>query len=264
MKHKLNPLQQFVLFLSIYAIAAISQNPYLEVFIHLGATVGFSLVLFYIFTKLFKKKKNVWNTLATALIMFLVLDFGTDIAGFAWDSPDLLNALLAMLIAMVYKFFFEYKGKPIINPVVFAILLLASILALFPEMKPPFASWWGASFSEPFTLVLILAWIAVGVKTWRKWPLLLSFLAAYAAYSLIYQSVEYFQFFFSTATLYFIAAVMLIEPKTSPIKTNHQIICGIVAGMTYGFVLNYGALVAIAVMNLCNFVLTQLPKKKAA
>ena len=177
MKHKLNPLQQFTLFLSVYALFAtffqldfslgFSANQW--IMWHLIATLGFGFGLFYVFTRFFKKKKSIWNTVATCLIIFLVLHPGTSMAA-------LLYPLVATLIAITYKFFFEYKGKPIINPVVFSLLVLASITALLPSLENPFVSWWGASFEEPLALVLLVAWIFTGLRTWRKLPLLISFL----------------------------------------------------------------------------------------
>ena len=52
---------------------------------------------------------------------------------------------------------------------------------------------------------------------------------------------------------------MLVEPKTSPVKINHQIICGILTAVVYAALVNFkvgsAELLAIAIMNLVNFKL---------
>lgn len=254
MKFKLNPLQQFTLFLAVYSGFAVWFNFGETVIWHLAATLGFGVALFYLLSAITKKKKSIWNTVATALIIFLLLNPGAEI-----------HALIAMGIAVPYKFFFEYKGKPIINPAVFALLLLISVVSLFPEMKSPFVSWWGASFGEPLAVTLLLVWILAGLGAWKKWPLFLSFLIPYAAFTYFYGGFDFTKFIFTSGTIYFLAGVMLIEPKSSPVFSRQQILCGACAAVAYSALFYYkvgGAeLIAIAVMNLLNFAINRLPAK---
>ncbi|MDP4008454.1 MAG: hypothetical protein Q8P68_04665 [Candidatus Peregrinibacteria bacterium] len=258
LKNKLNPLQQFTIFLSIYSVVATGFNFSNEVILHLLATLGFGVVLFYVLQKISKKKKSIWNTIATCLIIFLILGFSEDIAEFIYS-------LLATFIAVIFKFFFEWKGRPIINPAVFALLVLVSVAALIPGMESPFISWWGASFKEPLALVLLLVWVLSGLNVWKKWPLFVSFLVPYAALVYFLQGEEFFEFIFTSGTIFFFAAIMLIEPKTSPIKRNQQIICGILTAIVYPALMYYGAsnteLLSLAAMNLLNFGFILYPRK---
>ena len=269
MKYKLNPLQRFVLFLVVYAsFAAVSYADFSlglsfnqQIIWHLFATLGLGVALFYFFTKVWGKKKSIWNTIATALILFLIVNPG-------YELFHIFYPLAATLIAITYKFFFEYKGRPIINPVVFAILLLVSITILIPGVELPFISWWGASFMEPLALLLVAVWILAGLNVWKKWYLFGSFMAVYAVFVYFSGGMEFLKFVFTTGNIYFFAAVMLIEPKTSPVKKNQQLVCGVFTGLAYAALLyydvNYAALIAIAAMNVLNFAMSKAPKKKSA
>lgn len=254
MKFKLNPLQQFTLFLAVYSGFAVWFNFGKDVLWHLAATLGFALVLFYALSAVSKKEKVVWNTVDTSLIIFLILNFEQ-----TFNSP--WYAIAAVFIAVTYKFFFEYKGKPIINPTVFALLLLTSIAGVIPGAEPALVSWWGASFAEPLAVTLLLAWILFGLGRWKKWPLFLSFIIPYAVFTYFYEWIDFTKFIFTTGTIYFFAAVMLVEPKTSPVLTRNQIIAGIFTAIVYSALLYFGvgvsALIAIAAMNLLNFIMSR-------
>lgn len=256
MKFKLNPLQQFTLFIAGYSVVVILFNMGQYIFLHLLATLGFGLALFFAFTSISGKKKSVLNTVATSLIIFLLLDYQHS------GSYLIYSPLIATFIAISYKFFLEYKGRPIINPTVFALLVLVSIFRIVPmTFENPLATWWGASFREPFAAILLLVWILTGLGVWKKWPLFLSFVIPYAVFTYLFGGFEFTQFVFTTGTIYFLAGIMLVEPKTSPVKTNHQIACGIFAAVVYGALIYYQAdnseLIAIAAMNLLNFMMSR-------
>lgn len=266
MKFKLNPTQQITLLLSIYTIGAILLNLRTQVFLHLLATLGFSLILFGIFTFISKKKKNIWNTIISALIIFLVLHYGS-------DTQDLIYPLIATFVTVFSKFFLELKGLPIINPVVLGLLttyLLGSLIAL---LKPPFISWWGTSYqgffngySIPIALILIIIWIVLSLNKWRKYALLVTFLLAHAI--LIFARTpefEFLKFTFSDATIYFFAAIMLIEPKSSPMLKSQQFIYAILAAISYNLLAHFNVthfdLIAIAIANLYFFLARSIKAK---
>lgn len=82
-------------------------------------------------------------------------------------------------------------------------------------------------------------WIVLGLRKWRKYPAFFSFLIAYAVTFIILMVPnlrfdlpwEALQFTYTDATIYFMAGIMLIEPKTSPLKKSHQIGYGAVGGV---------------------------------
>ncbi len=262
MKFKLNPLQKITAILSIYSLAAILINLDQEVIYHLFATVGFALLLFVIFSKLSGKKKNIYNTLISSLIIFLVLHYGV-------ETKDLIYPLLATFITIFTKFFLELKGSPIINPVVFGLLLAHLLTMIIPGLEPLFISWWGAGYSYngiPIALIIIAVWILLLFKTWRKFPALISFLALHAIIIAAQQDIEFLKFTFTDATIYFFASIMLIEPRTSPILKKDQIIYGILAALVYNGLkyigLNHFDLLAIVVANLYFFIQKQQKLKR--
>lgn len=255
MKYKLNNLQEFLLWLSIFSASAIFCNPTKAVFLHLITTLGFGIALFYILTFITKKKKSLINTIATSLIIFLTLHYGLETQNIAYD-------LIVTAIAIFYKFFFEYKGSPIINPTVFSLLIVAIASQLLHLENELFVSWWGASFNGYISLILILPWLIYGTYKWKKIPTFLTFLITHGIIALIMWHAKIFnldtlKFIFTDSTLYFYIVVMLIEPKTSPFKIKDQIIYGLIAVIAYNLFnylhLAYFELLAIAVANLYNF-----------
>ncbi len=288
MKLKLNPLQKVTAVLAIYALGAILVNLGQDVIYHLLITVGFSLVLFFIFSKLSGKKKNIYNTLISSLIIFLVLHYGT-------ETSELIYPLLATFITIFSKFFLEIKGSPIINPVVFGLLLTYFITLLVPSLEPLFISWWGSSYSYsiaydtgnyfldtpiPIALIIVAVWILFFLKTWRKYPTLISFLLLHAAILFIQDfffsqatgidkkcDTTFLCFTFTDATIYFFASIMLIEPRTSPILKKGQIVYGTLAALTYNLIRYLGYahfdLIAIAIANLYFFISKKLKAKKS-
>lgn len=264
MKLKLNPLQKVTAVLAIYALGAILVNLNQDVIYHLLATVGFGTILFFVFSKLSGKKKNIYNTLISSLIIFLVLHYGI-------ETTDLVYPLLATFITIFSKFFLEIKGSPVINPVVFGLLLTYFITTLVPSLEPLFISWWGTAYSYneiPIALIIIAIWILFFFKTWRKYPILISFLLVHAVVIYFQQGLDSLKFIFTDATIYFFASIMLIEPRTSPILKKEQIIYGFLAVLAYNLIKYLGYahfdLLAITIANLYFFISKKLKTKKTS
>lgn len=253
MKLKLNPIAQLTLLLSIYSLAAILVNlhSFTKTILHLLATVGFSIVLFYIFKFITKKAKNLYNTVISALIIFLICHHFL-------DFKEIIYPLLATFIAVFSKFFLQPKGLPVINPAVLGLLLTYLISKILPGMDEAFISWWGTAYKYSFTisdkiyqipiaLILIAGWIMFQLKTWRKFPVLVTFLLANAVVFFLrsiwttdFQSIlTTLKFTYTDASIYFFSAIMLIEPKTSPILKKDQIFYAIVAVIIYNILAHF-------------------------
>ena len=254
MNFKLDPIKRFCLFLTIFTGAAVGYNWSSDVLLHLAATLGFSLVLYTFYTWISSKHKNVWDTVITAEIIFLLLHPGN-------LSVALAFPLMAVFIAETLKFFIEWKGSPIVNPAAAGLLLTAGAAALM-GWQLPFVSWWGASFwalpiGVSVSLILMVLWIVAGFNVWRKWPIFLSFLLAFALLQLADGvSAADLKFMYLDSTVYFVAAVMLPEPKTSPFLPWKQVVYGVFAaallfGLYYAQI-PYAALFAIVGANLLN------------
>lgn len=264
MKFKLSPIQETALFLGAYSLLAIGLNLKEEVFLHLLATVLWAGVLYWIFSFTTAKHKNIWNTLVTSEILFLILHYGGGAQAF-W------LAFLATTFAVTQKFFFEYKGSPVINPTVFGILVVSVISALSVQLETPFVSWWGVSFAgigAYLSLGLMLLWILTGLRRWNKVPVILSFLVVNAIAMLLRgESMGSLQFVYTDATLYFLTGIMLIDPKTSPLNRKDQMIFGGVAAtalnLFYYLSSPHPAILAIGVANMAKVVMDELRRKKS-
>lgn len=259
MQFKLDPIKRCALFLILFAGAALGFAWSNQVLLHLVATLGFSLVLYAFYSWVSNKHKNVWDTVITALILFLVLHYGTGLS-------DLVFPLVATFIAITIKFFVEYKTFPIVNPAAAALLLTALVLAFVPGMDAPFVSWWGASFRGYLSLALIAVWILVGLYQWKKWQTVLSFLVVFAVGLLLRgQGWESVQFALTNSMVYFYVTIMLVEPKTSPFRPGEQVAYGVFCAavltvLTY-YQAPYPELFALIAANLAFFGKRIMPKK---
>lgn len=265
---KYNPFAKTVYFLSILALAAIAVNlwnnsdpnpiPYL---LHLVTTVGFAIPLFYLFQKLSGKKKELKNTIITTLIIFLILHYGI-------SDLNYVTTLIATFVAVFSKFYLEPRSMPIVNPAVLGILVAAGISYLIPSLGNPLVSWWGASFMGYFSLIIIALWVLFGFSKWRKWPLFITFIIAQAVFFAIRgESLNGLIGIFTDSTIYFLATIMLADPKTSPILKSQQVIFALIAAASYNFFLHFGLpyfdMLAIALANL-GFALMRFLKMKSA
>lgn len=119
-----------------------------------------------------------------------------------------------------------------------------------------FVSWWGVSFEGYISLALIATWIIFGLKTWKKWPIFALFLLTHFFF-LAFQDLATARFIFTDATIYFLTAIMLIEPKTSPFSRKEQIIYAFIAAAVYNMLFHlhiaHYELYAIAAANFYYF-----------
>jgi len=266
MNFKLDPIKRFCLFLSIFTAGAVAYNWSTDVLMHLAATLGFGLVLYTFYTWISSKHKNVWDTVISCEIIFLLLHPANLLAALAFP-------VMAVFIAETLKFFVEWKSSPIVNPSAAGLLLTAGAAALM-GWQLPFVSWWGASyFVLPFgvslSLILVALWVVGGFYVWKKWPVLVSFLLAFGLFQFIRGlEVASLQSIALDSTVYFIAAIMLPEPKTSPFLPWKQVAYGVIAaglcvGLSY-LQVPYAELFGIVGANLFNAGLKWKPSPKLA
>lgn len=261
MKLKLSQIQIITLFLGIYALLAAFFSKSSTTFITLFFDIALATTLFQVLKAITKKPKIYLNTIISALIIFIVLH-GQPLGDETMHHHFLMHAL-AITIAVASKFFLEPKGLPIINPAVLGLLAT--------QPFTPFVSWWGANFQGYFSLALIAIWILFFFKSWRKFPLLLTFLAAHAItlYFTQQDTAQLLYTFTRDATIYFFASIMLCEPKSSPFLKKQQIIYALIAVAIYNtlshFNISYFELWAIFAANIY-YAITRyasIPKKIA-
>lgn len=265
---KLKPIHKTILLLGVYALFGVllrfvrvsdagwnldfQQAP--EVFGSLFLIFGISLVFHFLAEIIQEKKlqksnpeakiikKSYANTLVSALILFMVINY-------TLGGGQYLTLILATLITMTARFFLRFRGLPIFNPVALGLVITFLLAKLIPALPDPFISWWGTSYQlhllgenviYHFSLALffVLVWIFFGLYKWRKYPILLTFLGGHLIFQLLFLALgnieaSFFEFTFTDATTYFFASVMLVEPRTSPMVKKQQIIYGLVAVLAF-------------------------------
>lgn len=237
---KLPSTRTFMVFLLIYTaldLFLVREN-FLWLVIYLLVTLGSGFIFWLIAGKITGKKKDWQNLVISGLIVFLVWHYGV-----VWDISTplpwvyLVWPMVAMLGAVLVKFFGYYKNAvSLLNPAA-AGLLLATLAVWISEQfagtSYGFISWWGVNAGGWPTLILALFWTLFGTWKFRKQALVLSFLLFYAAGLFISQHIGLLTYTFTDATIYFLAAVMLAEPKSSPALPKQQMLTGVLAGIFF-------------------------------
>lgn len=270
-KFKVPPLQSFTIILSIYTLCALLHNLQKETFIHLGICLGGGLVFFFLFSYLFKKPKNIYNTVISCLIIFLLwnpISINASNISESFLGWALTFALVGLAVS--FKFFLEYKNISWINPAVFGLLMVSFFNRIFQLSPFSFTSWWGASYGSfdvlswqganygiSISFILIILYLLAGFHHWRKWWIIAVFLLGNALFIGGTFGLERLLFVFTDATIYFLALIMLVDPKSSPVSRAEQIFYGGIALLCYQlfFYLNLPEydLLAIFAANLLNF-----------
>ncbi|MCM8809501.1 MAG: RnfABCDGE type electron transport complex subunit D [Candidatus Omnitrophica bacterium] len=206
-----NIKNQLVLMLSILAIIGIFQqgvkHSLPQVLISTFAAAGLDCFLSYI-----KYNKRFFPTSAviSGLIISLVLSPGVN-----WYIPA-----FASVVAIGSKHIIRIKGKHIFNPANLGLLVSMFIFKAY-------LVWWGASI--PLLVFIMGVFIVYKIKCFH---LVLSFLITQyillGAYFLlkgypVWNAILVANFFF--------VFVMLVEPKTSPVKRVGRIVYGVLTGI---------------------------------
>ncbi|TDF94440.1 RnfABCDGE type electron transport complex subunit D [Paenibacillus piri] len=179
--------------------------------------VAASLAADFTCSHVVKKKRGLPDgAVITGLIIALIL---------STTAPWYIVAATSM-IAILSKYIFVYKKKPIFNPAAFGLLL--SIL-LFRTGQ----SWWGAFGDLPsWTIVFLLIGGYTVTNRVNKFPQVFSFLGTYFILLLIMgilhvgDAADALRPPFINASLFF-ALFMLTDPPTSPAKEKDQVIFGV-------------------------------------
>ncbi len=218
-----------------------------------GLLVGISLAMFWPLKKWWQPKKKAVHALISTLMLFLVLSH---------DNHQLWTASALLLTLYVAKFGLQYQGMAIFNPIAFSIVSVTLLSFVIPSVNDPELVWAGlqANFTVsgvvlPVSLLLMGVSIVGNVRRIRRIPLALSYLGtAFLLQLVLDASISWLAF--ATATL-FMGALAVVEPRTSPVKRNQQVIYGVLAAMLYvgfaHFKLPSAAMLSLCVANLGYF-----------
>jgi len=240
---KLNAYDHFLVFLVILSVLKIT-NVFIENdteaglhFMKLGAALFvISSVLYLAFKYGIDKRKKYQHVLISTFLILLVLSHG---------DPELVRGLLVILFLFISKFLIKYKKQNIFNPIVFAIGFTTLLAFFIPAIGIPPLDWSGIDIrfiifdtAIPLSLLPIILALIFNVGRIRKHPLALSFIATSLLLGFLINTYDsnYISYIISTT---FIGAAIIVEPKTSPNKTNEQLTYGIVMAFviaTFSFV----------------------------
>lgn len=227
MSIRILPTRILVIYLSMLAILASLSWGGVELSFWTNQIFHFLLLLTpsYILYKVFAKFKIARKTpfdhkLITTLILFLLSD--PLIPWFVFLLLGIISELIQRLVRL--------PSGPVFNPAA-AAALIVSLFQLLP-------GWWRASFSPrvevlggSISVAMFFIPIAFYVAhKYHKIPLISSSFLAYAiTYMALYMRSPLFLMI--EGTIAFFIIVMVVEPKTSPIKTREQAIFGTLVGI---------------------------------
>ncbi len=229
----------FLIILFVLKIVDVFSDNGLEAglhFLQMGiALFAISSIVFFAFRHLFDKKKKYQHALISTFLILLMLSH---------ENPEPIRGLLVILLLYLSKFTIKYKKQNIFNPVVFAIGMATILAIIIPELGIPPLDWSGidirfniAGTIFPIAIVPIILSIIFNVGRIKKHSLALSFIISSLIFGLFLQTYDHDPISYVLITG-FIGAAILIEPKTSPIKTQEQIIYGVSIACMY-FALTY-------------------------
>lgn len=239
MRFRILPTRILVIYLSILAILANLSWGGLELsfwanqIFHFFLLLAPGYVLYKVFTKFKIARKTPFdNKLITTLILFLLFD--PLIPWFVFLLLGILSELIQRLVRL--------PSGPVFNPAA-----AAAIIVSFLQFLP---GWWGTSFSPRVAMlsgsisvamffILIALYVA---HKYHKIPLIIfSFLAYAVSYIVLYMKSPLFLII--EGTIAFFIIVMVVEPKTSPIKIKEQAVFGTLVGIGSVVLIKMGFLV---------------------
>ncbi len=221
----------------------------------------------------------IFAVIAAALIEMLIrkiylkhkskIPFSGIITGLIIGSVAPINASLllittAVTIAILSKFFIQYKSSNIFNPASLGLVVALAIFGVGDE-------WWAASNYNMYSLAISLTPILIilAYET-RRLTTAFSFIGIVLLFNLVLGGLSNLMSFNAVVTLlfsvnYYFAFVMLVEPKTSPNNRYAQIGYGAAAAFLYfGFAffrVSYPLLLALLLVNFLYLIYRRQGKR---
>lgn len=225
---KLHPKKQLISLLLLFFIVA-SLNPSYSLFLGLLVLcVGFTVISDLVFTYIKKKTFFIpYSATITGLIITLIID----------PTASWFQIFVICAAAMAMKNFLRVGGRHIFNPTAFGLLFGWLAFGLYP-------SWWAptlytpGAFSIPNAIVLLSVAILGFVSCFRfkRYYSVISFLFAFTALSILLSpspTPSIIPRIILNPGILFYTFVMLVEPMTSPVKKEKQIMYGLFVGIAY-------------------------------
>lgn len=237
----LTPYDHFLAFLIILTIMKIvnvfvvnGKDDGIEYFLLGIGLIVISTVIYLPLRFYVDNKKGYKNLMISVLIIVLILSHA---------EPEPIRGILIILLLFVSKFIIKYKKKNIFNPVIFSVSIVTVISFTTPSIGAPPLDWTGIDIRFPIfgqevplpILPIILALI-FNVGRLKKHPLALSFVIVSLGIGFAF---DFFrgEFISYLIAILFVAAAIIVEPKTSPTKVRKQLMYGIGIAITIGLLM---------------------------
>ena len=250
---KVSPLKLFAGLLTAYAAVTFLIKYSEAVLSHALVIYITAAIVFLVWRSVAGKKVLPYNTLISANIIFLTLH--PSLIG----TPSIVAAIIAFLcIGTVFDVKFIFRKGMVVNPAVGALFVVAVLALFIPYINEMTVSWWGTSYNGGLSILLMAPAVFVAVKYFRKYWVFGAYIISYVALTALIKGFDTLQFTLLDGTMYFLAGIMLIEPKTSPVKPKEQITFGILAAILIFFLQKSsiplpGEILGILLMNLAYF-----------
>jgi len=210
----------YVLYGLLLSLIGLIIYPFSGLLLSLGVVLSAVLITHYVLAALTKAPANVWSSVITALILFLIFTPTSTLSGLA-----ILATVSVASIAL--KYVVRYRNVHLFNPVALAAVV-AGLFGL------AYASWWVGTLW--FAPILIIGGIMVVLKI-RRMPMVLVGILASVLMVLIYSlfrgevSSDIFISLLTTSPLWFFMTIMVTEPLSTPAGTKAQIYYGAFIGL---------------------------------
>lgn len=228
MKKILSPIRILVGYLSLLALfatfswSAFSLADWAINLWHFLLLLAASSLVYWLILKFRLSRPTRWeHRVITILILFLLFD-----PLLPWWVFLLLGGVTELIQRII-----RVPTGPLVNPAAMGAVVV-SLLGYLP-------GWWGASFSPRLSLLpggisiaMLLTLPLAGYVAWKYRKLLIAVVGLSAlgiTYWLLFQRNPLFLIFEGTLAFFFL--VMVVEPKTSPVQRNQQLIYGVAMGI---------------------------------
>jgi len=227
-----------------------------ELLLSLVVIVASVVVTHYALTAITKAPSNVWSSVLTGLIIFLIFTPTASVSG-------LFVLAVISVISIASKYVVKYRNAHLVNPVALAAVL-SGLLGL------AYASWWvGTAWFAP---VLVIGGLLVVLKI-RRLPLVLAGILASVLMVFVYAvlrdsvSVTMFNGLLLASPLWFFMTIMVTEPLSTPAGKRAQIMYGAFIGLLSQIPFSIGPLfnspeLALVIANLLVWPMTMRGRLK--
>jgi ferredoxin-NADP reductase/Na+-transporting NADH:ubiquinone oxidoreductase subunit NqrB len=210
----------YVLYGLVLSLAGVIIYPLGSLLVSLAVIISVVLLTHYLLVALTKAPANVWSSVITGLILFLLFTPASTPSG-------LLTLAIVSASAIALKYVVKYRNVHLFNPVALAAVL-AGLLGL------AHASWWVGTLW--FAPVLIVGGLIISLKI-RRLHMVLMGVAASLLMVLLYSvirgevGVDTFIGLLAISPLWFFMTIMVTEPLSTPAGNKAQLFYGAFIGL---------------------------------